>query len=203
MADFDGTRKIVRRGVAVIIHLVVGMKSGDVPGNVRRDASKKFREAPKFVVGIVEARNEQRHDLEPQSHAVNTSDGIEDRSDTPTQFVIVAIVEALEIDFIQIEPGTQVFEHLGSTVAVRNKSGQESCGLRFFEDCDRPFAGDQRLVIRADQHSWRPDGQRHEPELQATLRSGGDTALGSRKACDVTQFWQYPQCRSHPNMPKL
>jgi hypothetical protein len=32
---------------------------------------------------------------------------------------------------------------------------------------------------------------------------GGATAIGSRSAWDVTQFWQYEQCRSQPSMPKL
>jgi hypothetical protein len=32
---------------------------------------------------------------------------------------------------------------------------------------------------------------------------GGEIADGSRSACDVTQFWQYEQCRSQPSMPKL
>src|SRR5688572_771814 len=32
---------------------------------------------------------------------------------------------------------------------------------------------------------------------------GGAIARGSRNACDVTQFWQYEQCRSQPGIPKL
>ena len=39
--------------------------------------------------------------------------------------------------------------------------------------------------------------------LRVTRRAGGATASGSRSAWDVTQFWQYEQCRSQPSMPKL
>jgi len=31
----------------------------------------------------------------------------------------------------------------------------------------------------------------------------GAVLIGSRSACEVNQFWQYPQCKSHPSIPKL
>ena len=120
---------------------------------------------------------------------MNSADAVEDGADASAEFVIVAIVETLEIDFVEIEPGAQVFEHLGSAVAVGNKSGEQAGGFRLFENCDRPFAGDQRLVISADQNSCAlVEGI--ADQVFGSASSGGDTALGSRRACEVTQFWQ-------------
>src|SRR5258708_29650751 len=126
------------------------MKCSYVPGNVGGDVGEEFREAAQFVCGVVEAGDEQRHDLEPHAHAVNAPDAVENRTDATTKFVIVAIVEALEIDFVQVNPGMQIFEYLWGGVAVGNERGQQSGGLGLFEDGDGPFAGDQRLVVSTD-----------------------------------------------------
>ena len=119
--------------------------SGEMPArnSVRRRSSS---------ARIVEAGDEQRNDLEPQSHLVNAADAVEDGTDASAEFVVVAIVEALEIDFVEIEPGAQIFENLRSAVAVGNESGEQAGGFGFFENRDRPFAGDQRLVVGADQN---------------------------------------------------
>ena len=105
-----------------------------------------------FVVGVVEAGDQQRDDLEPQAHRVNAADGVEDGADAAAEFVVVAVVEALEIDFVEIEPGADVFEDLRRAVAVGDESGDESGGFGFFENCDRPLAGDERLVVGADEN---------------------------------------------------
>ncbi len=83
---------------------------------------------------------------------MDAADAVEDGSDAAAEFVVVTVVETLEIDFVQIEPGAQVFENLRSGVAVRNESGDQSGGFGLFEDGYRPFAGDQRLVVGADQN---------------------------------------------------
>ncbi len=154
-ADFGGAQQIFGSGVAVTIplHLVVGVKCGHVPWNVCGNAGKEFREAAQFVAGVIEAGDEQRHDLQPQSHLVNATDAVEDGGDASAEFVIVAIVETLQINLVEIEMGTQVFEHLGSGVAVGNESGEQAGGSCLFENGDRPFAGDQGLIVGADQDS--------------------------------------------------
>ena len=44
------------------------------------------------------------------------------------------------------------FENLRRGVAVGNEPGEQSCGFRFFENGDGPFAGDEWLVVGADQN---------------------------------------------------
>ena len=153
-ADFDGAQQVFRIRVAgdIVLHLVVAVKGGDVPGNVGRDARQEFGEAAKFVGVVVEAGDEKRDDLEPEPRLMNAADAIEDGSDAAAEFVVVTVVKALEIDFVQIEPGAQVFENLRSAVAVRNEAGDKSRGFGFFEDGYRPFAGDERLIVGADQN---------------------------------------------------
>ena len=70
---------------------------------------------------IVEARNEQRHDLEPEPVRVQPPDRVENRLQASTELAIVAVVEALEIDFVQIDPRPQIFDHFRRAVAVRDK----------------------------------------------------------------------------------
>jgi hypothetical protein len=66
--------------------------------------------------------------------------------------VIVTIVETLQVHFIEVKPGTNIFEHLRRSIAVRNEGGEQACALGFFENSHRPFTGDQRLVVRADEN---------------------------------------------------
>ena len=52
-----------------------------MPRNVGGDAGHKFGELTQFILGIVEARDEQRDNLKPQPHAVNAADAVEDWAD--------------------------------------------------------------------------------------------------------------------------
>src|ERR1700730_2436427 len=78
--------------------------------------------------------------------------GFENRPDPPTELVVMAIVEALEIDFVEINPRPNVVEHLCGTISVRNKAGDEAGGPGLLEHSDRPLAGNQRLIVGADQN---------------------------------------------------
>lgn len=101
-ADLDGLKKIVWARVScdIVLHFIVAVKSGNVPGNVRRDVGNKFRELAKFVGIVIEAGDEERDDFKPEAHLVNAADTVEDGGDASTEFVIVTVVEAFEIDFI-------------------------------------------------------------------------------------------------------
>ena len=88
-------------------------------------------------------------------------------SSRPPSCAVVPIVEALEVDLVEIDPRADVLEHLRRAVAVRHVAGREPGGLRFLEDGDRPFAGDQRLVVGADDRRARPGAAR-----RATSASG-------------------------------
>src|SRR5207237_4091504 len=133
-------------------HFVVFVERSDVPGYIGGDAGHEFGQATELIVRIVEAGDQQRNDFQPETHAVKTADGFEDRTKSTAKLVVVTIVEALEIYFVQLNPGTKVFQHLGRAVAVGNKSRNQTCRFGFFEYRDCPLAGNQRLVVRADKH---------------------------------------------------
>ncbi len=65
----------------------------------------------------------------------------------------MGVVQALQIDFVQIHPGADIVKHLGRGISVRHEAGDQPGSLSLAEDLDRPFRGDQRFVIGADHHS--------------------------------------------------
>ncbi len=102
---------------------------------------------------VIKAGDEQSDDFEPQSHLVNAANAFQDGTDASAEFMVVAIVEALEIDLVEIKPGAQVFEDLRSAIAVGNESGEQARSSCLFEDGYGPFAGDKWLVVCADYNS--------------------------------------------------
>ena len=68
--------------------------------------------------------NQQRDDLEPEAHRVQPADRVEDRLEAAAELAVVAIVEALEIDLVEVDPRPQVLEHLRRAVAVRHVAGR-------------------------------------------------------------------------------
>src|SRR5437868_420021 len=101
----------------------------------------------------------------------------------------MAVIKALEVDFVQVYPGPQILEHLRRSVSIRNKTGDQATAPGLFKDCDCPLAGDQGLVVGTDENLCSlPKGIGHEG--LGVAPSGGEIALGSRSACEVTQFWQ-------------
>src|ERR1017187_6466283 len=73
LTNFGSPQQIFGGGVslAVSLHFVVRVKGSDVPRDVGRYPGNEIREAAKFIGGVIEAGDEQRNDLEPQSHLVN------------------------------------------------------------------------------------------------------------------------------------
>jgi len=74
-ADFDGAEKVVRGGVAgdIVLHFVIAVKGGDVPGNVGRNSGEEFGEAAEFVGRVVEAGDEKGDDFEPETYFINAA----------------------------------------------------------------------------------------------------------------------------------
>ncbi len=100
-----------------------------------------------LVIGIIEARNEQRDYLAPEFALVHHLDCVEHVREQPAQLSIVTIIEAFQIDLVKIYPGSYVVQYFRRGVAVRDVATRESRGLRLLEDLDRPFACYKRLVV--------------------------------------------------------
>ena len=123
-ADGGGAQQIFGTRICGRSHFVVLVKGGHVPRDVGRDVTQKGGQVPQFVVAVVEAGNEQGDDLQPHAHLVQTADGVEDRLQASAELPIVMIVEALEVNLVEIDPGMDILEHLRSPVAIRNKRSQ-------------------------------------------------------------------------------
>ena len=61
---------------------------------------------------VVEAVDQQRDDLHPQTAGVQRADGVQDWLQAPAQFSVLLVVEALEIDLVEIDPRREVVDNL-------------------------------------------------------------------------------------------
>src|SRR6266542_6447478 len=59
------------------------------------------------------------------------------------------VIKTLEIDFVEIHPRADVFEHARRAVAVRDVRSHEPHPERGLEERYGPLAGDERLLVRA------------------------------------------------------
>src|ERR1700721_2686088 len=107
------------------------------------------------------------------------ANGVEDGLEASAELAIVAIVETLEIDFVEVDPGVEIFEDLRRAVADGDEGGEESGFARLAEDGDRPFAGDQRLVVSAD-HDFESGFERRRDSVWIAQSLGGDPVLTVR-----------------------
>jgi hypothetical protein len=71
----------------------------------------------------------------------------------------VPIVEALEIDLVEIHPRAEVLEYFRGAISIRHVRRRQPRQPRFLEDRDRPLARNQRLVVGAHHHA-RPETKR-------------------------------------------
>ena len=97
-----------------------------MPGNVGRDVGQKFGQ-PRSSSSLSLNPGISKVTISSQTPMlVQTADGVEDRLQASAELAIVAIVEALEIHFVKIDPGMEILEHLRSSVAIRNKCRQQA-----------------------------------------------------------------------------
>ena len=93
-----------------LIHLIGRVKSRDVPGDVPAQPGDEARDVAQFLRRIVQARDNQRGQLQPDTPAVHVLDGIQHRLQPGFTLLFVKLVaEGLQVDI----DGVQVFaEHI-------------------------------------------------------------------------------------------
>src|SRR5581483_1776925 len=128
------------------------MEGTYVPWNFNGNTRCKFRQFLQFVITVIEAANQQSHDLHPNAVLVQPANGVEDRPDAPTELPIMLIIETLEIDFVEIDPWPDVLEHLRSSISIRDECRLQACSLGDFEYFDCPLRRNQWLVVGAHQN---------------------------------------------------
>ena len=146
-ADLVGAQELFGRGIRVRRHLVILMERRDVPRNVGIDARQELGDLRQLLVRIVEAGNDERDDLDPDAALLETLDRIEHRLQSAAEVTVMGVRETFEIDFVEIDVGRDVIEHLLRSVSVGDVRADQAGLLRLLEDLHRPFRGDERLVV--------------------------------------------------------
>ena len=118
-----------------------------MPGDVRRDRHEEARDVADLLVGVVEAGDQQRHDLEPEPPGVQEPDGVEHGLQHASQLPVALVVEPLEVDLVEVHPRADVVEDLRGRVAVGDVGAGEPARVARLEHLHRPLAGDQGLVV--------------------------------------------------------
>src|SRR6202035_1657098 len=100
LSNAGGPQQGLRRGVVRVLHLVVLVEGGDVPRDAGRDAAQEPGDVAQFLVAVVEARDDQGNDLQPEAHGVHHLDTVEDVLQLAAQRAVVLVAEGLEIDLV-------------------------------------------------------------------------------------------------------
>src|SRR5437016_418463 len=147
LTDARGPEQRLGRGVVRVLHLVVLVERGDVPGDAGREAAEEAGDVAQLFVAVVEPWDDQGDDLQPEPHRVDHLDAVDDVLQLATQRPVVLIAEGLEVDLVQVRPRPDVLEDLPGGVAVRDVCRGESARPRLLENLDGPLGCDQRFVI--------------------------------------------------------
>ena len=100
--DLDGAQKILDCGISLVLHFVIRMECGDMPWNIRRDAGDEVGKLAELIFRVVEAGDQQSDNLEPQPHRVDAANAVENGANASTEFVVMTVIETLEVDLVQI-----------------------------------------------------------------------------------------------------
>src|SRR5438094_3251719 len=71
LADRRRPEQGLRRRVVRVLHLVVLVEGGHVPGDAGREAGEETCDISQLFVAVIEAGNDQRDDLEPETHLMH------------------------------------------------------------------------------------------------------------------------------------
>src|SRR5216684_9323231 len=133
-ADLVAAQELPRGRVRVLRHLIILMKGRNVPGDVAVDAGQELGDLRQLVIGIVEARHDQSHALQPDAALLETLDRIEHRLERPAEIAVVRVGETLQIDLVEIDIGSNVVEHLLRPISIRDVRADQSGPFRLLEN---------------------------------------------------------------------
>ncbi len=142
-----------------------------------RDAREKCGQPLDLVLGIVESRDQQRDDLDPDAHVVQRADRVQDRLDPAAKLRDSADRRSSSDRPCRDRPTAGCTRALvGVPLPFDTYAGHQAHTARFLEDRDRPFAGDERLVVGAD------DDLSAEPLAPRLTSASGDASIGGEMA---------------------
>ena len=134
-----------------------------MPGDVAADGGEELRHLAQLGFAVVEARHHQRHHLQPEPALVDHADAVGDVLQRAAERAVALVVEALQVNLVGDDPRAQEIQHLGCGVAVRDEGAGQPGFPGLLEDGDRPFGGDERLVVaRHHQPRAQPPASAHQ-----------------------------------------
>src|SRR5438105_7715844 len=147
LTDRGSSEQGLRRGVVRVLHLVVLVEGGHVPGDAGREAGEEMRDVAQLFVAVIEAGNDQGDDLEPEAHLMHHPNAVHDVLELAAERAVILVAERLEVDLVEIWKGADVLEVVACGVAVGEVRRHEATRPRFLEYLNRPLGGDQGLVV--------------------------------------------------------
>ena len=177
--DLARAKQRLGRGVVGIGHPVVLVERGDVPRNFGAHGGHVVGGATQLGVVVVEPRNHEGHELEPEPTLVHHADSVEHVLQHTAELTVAPIIHRLEVDLVAVGPRADEVQDLRGRVAVGDERGLEPLRPGRLEHLDRPFGGDERLVVRRAHQSgslaqrqphqavWRHVGREHARGLVA------------------------------------
>ena len=151
--NFASANKRADGCVVWLGHPVIFMERRHMPGNVGRNAGEKSSDVTELFAGVVEARNNQRHNFQPEAFLMKLLNRVQHTVEAATEFSIISVAKALQIHLIQIDPGAQIVDYFRRSIPIRDVGRLESLPPCFAEDFHGPLAGDERLVVGAGDNS--------------------------------------------------
>src|SRR3989454_7914993 len=100
----------LRRRVIRVLHLVVLVEGGHVPGDAGREAGEEARDVSQLFVAVIEAGNDQGDDLEPEAQLMHHPDTVQDVLELAAERAVVLVSEGLQVDLVEIGKGTDILE---------------------------------------------------------------------------------------------
>src|SRR5438309_6086506 len=67
------------------------------------------------------------NNFQPEAYFVQAPNCVQDGLQPPAELMIVAVIKALQINSVEVDPGSQILKHLRSAVSVGDKGRQQSC----------------------------------------------------------------------------
>src|SRR5215813_2060370 len=168
------------------------MKGCHMPRYIRRNAGNELSGLPQFIVGVIESRDDERDDFQPESTLVYHSNSFGNVLENTAELTVARVPEALEIYLVQVYPRPNIVEDLGSRIAVGDIRADEPLAFGYLEYIDGPFTGYEWFVIAGYQQprSIPPgyldhflgsyfDGWSDSPWIPQRLRSDPVLAIGA------------------------
>ena len=142
-ADVESQVNRLDGSLVLIGHLITRQKTGNVPGDIRADTGQEVRHGSQFIGRVVQSRNHERRDLEPDALVVKKRDGFQDAFEPATDDLAVGYgIETLQINVDGVEARGDDIHSFRGHETVGHPAVDESLFMSQAGDLERIFEKD-------------------------------------------------------------